>query len=48
LINPINRGVRAAAAYEEAKKYSWQTCATDTLRFIADVAAKKSTAPAPD
>lgn len=39
--SPELRGIKARAAHERARAFSWDKCADDTFKFLAKVATKK-------
>ena len=46
LINsPLRREQAARAAFEQARHYSWETCADDTFAFLAEASARHGSSP---
>jgi glycosyltransferase involved in cell wall biosynthesis len=41
VVDENRRGDLAALAFEVAKEYSWERCATDTFAFVADIARQR-------
>lgn len=46
ITDPVSRKSLAATAFERARRYSWDRCASDTFAFIADVARQRGNCPA--